>query len=300
MIDTKSKLDKELIKSNRAGRNDTPNNARLQDADNIFTSGIRYCSAPNVRTKVPPFLIGKASSKSGTTFIFYNNPCFSFLADLIQKCKLSDPKFDDCLLNSANNFVSTVFRGNKKYDIPPVDISSNLSSIYQFGENFTLTFINLTTNIYDNLEVKNIRFDFDKKLLVFGLISDLSMYSGKYDANGVILGKLAHQSGCVNMTFDYMEINVIVPLDFKMKNDKKYVEAVSCMLFSSFKNFQFKPYDQMIVGEPMTVEQDKVFKSYIARLPGQLQKDNEKHDKDIVYVLNKLFNSMPFENLFIP
>ncbi|GLV39667.1 uncharacterized protein CBL_08267 [Carabus blaptoides fortunei] len=183
--------------------------------------------------------------------------------EFIKKCKLSDPKFDDCVLASAKDSVDTIIRGNAKYGIPPMPLFSNETLTYNVSENFNFKLINETSNYLQNLEISYIHFDFEKKLLHFETKSPQTVYSGRYEADGEILGKPVHESGTI--TLSSMQK---VTLDFKMKNDKKYL--------------QFNPYDQV------TAEEKKVYQSYIDKLPKMFKKTGEKFDVGIVKTLNSL------------
>ncbi|GLV39665.1 uncharacterized protein CBL_08269 [Carabus blaptoides fortunei] len=220
--------------------------------------------------------------------------------EFMKKCKVSDPKFDDCVLNNTNSFMSTIFKGNEKYGIPARPLALlNATRTYNLSENFNMKFINLSSNFYQNLIITKMHFDFVKKELIFAAKCDDVEYVSDYEVNGEILGKPVHESGNVNMTFGSMDFNAIIKLGFKMKNDKKYLDVVSCKLVANLKNFKFKPNEQVTTGEPMTDEQQKVYQSYIDKIPELFKRDSEKVDKDLVEIVNNLFHLLPFEDIFI-
>ncbi|GLV39664.1 hypothetical protein CBL_08270 [Carabus blaptoides fortunei] len=236
------------------------------------------------------------------------------IRESLKKCKASDPNFDECVLTSANAFMSTILKGkwlaaeenmdfsiwyivgDDKNGIPPLMVS-NQTSILNCTEKFNLKFTNLSAHCDEGFVIKSLHFGISEKLLTLLAKCSQLRHDSNYEAVGEILGKPAHENGKVNMTFDDVELNVSMPFEFKTKDDKKYLEAVSCKLEATGKNFQYKPYEQASVGEPMTDEQKKEYQTYIDKIPALVKSETEQRGKDVMAVLNKIFE-LPFDEIF--
>ncbi|GLV39669.1 hypothetical protein CBL_08265 [Carabus blaptoides fortunei] len=222
----------------------------------------------------------------------------------IKKCKVSDSNFDDCVLNSANDLLPTVINGNDKYGIPPLRIS-HLTRRYNFTQDFGMKFTDLTVHTNGELVITDIHFDFQKEILTFTAEICRLLLTANYTTVGNFPGIPSFcESGIVNMTFENVEFIVSMPFHFKTVEAKRYLEAVSCKLVVNGRNFLFRPLFrariQTIPGYKMTKELFKGYLTEIDKIPELMKSETEHLDKELVEALNKIFELLLFEELFLP
>ncbi|GLV39663.1 uncharacterized protein CBL_08271 [Carabus blaptoides fortunei] len=217
------------------------------------------------------------------------------------RCTVSDPKFNACVLESANKALGPILKGDPSIGFPQLKPVQLPNFDFDLTENVNFKLTKGHGKVSEDFMFTEVIFDFDQKsAYVAGKASKLEWFVD-YESSGKLAGKPFHEKGKAIITFDNLSWNSTVALGFKMVDGKKYVEALSGDTTTISKKFEFKPSDQVNLDAPMTDEQIREYQTYFRTIGLAIRKEAQSLGTQFTLLeLNLIFKTQPFDEIFLP
>ncbi|XP_069681787.1 protein takeout-like isoform X2 [Periplaneta americana] len=142
-------------------------------------------------------------------------------------CARSDPNFNACALQSGKKAVASVIKGDRKYNVPPLNPLriKEIKVTDGGGQRVGLTLILKDADIFGMMDsdIRKTDFDFKNQTVSYEMFLPRAEVLGKYEVNGRILILPINGNGDINITMVNSKVTYDHDFTIEPKNGNNYM-----------------------------------------------------------------------------